>query len=616
MLNFLAIDFGTTKLCAAAKVRGHFTTIQIDQNDINPSDVFLGDQIYVGTRAKKMGERDPSLWVPNIKRLIGRTLNDPLLIEFCKNRDYSIVEVDGNLAIQCSVKGSTKTYFVYDIISEVLNYIVKGAEQSCNCSFDGLMLAIPPAWNENQKTEFIRCARRLSLPHIDIVTETVASCLKAGFKPSKNVQCVMVVDGGGGTFDVTTLRLSKEKGFEVIVTNGIEVGGMDFTSVLLEDVMNQLQILGMDISKLTPRKRMTINNSVEETKITLSSQETAAFEVDTRSSDVFRIQITRENLNNDCYSLFKRCWSVVQTTLEQSVALNAKPESLILCGDGLRVDKLWRSIAGFFSDSHVSSLFSSSVAMGAAIFSSMKDVQKRHYEGDGCRKVPQSPSSTQIPPSGTLMPPPATLLSTVPIPLSSLTPISQPSMTPISSTNSAPLLSTTSIPPAVVISSSPSPHQAPSPSSPHQLPPSPSSPHQLPPVPPFPSLTQSHPSLPAVELEGSDIRPNSIAGFDGSQLDGNQLRVSQIAFPLSQSPTVDDLEEYTVSEKRSYNIYIAKQPIHPKGADLIPIIRASVILPFSSVPLHWKAPANKPLVVRLYEGRESYKEKCRCIRIL
>ena len=550
MVNYLAVDFGTTKLCAAGKIRGQFTTIQIEQNDLNPSDVFLGDQIYVGRQARKMGEKDPSRLVTNIKRLIGRTINDPLLVEYCENQEFSIVEVDGSLALECSVKGSTKTYFLYDIISDVLRYVLKEAEQSCNCTFDGLVLTIPPVWNENQKTEFIRCAHRLSVPHIEIVTETVASCLNAGYSPSKKVRYVMVVDGGGGTFDVTTLRISKAGGFEVIATNGLEIGGIDFTKALLKDVMSQLQSLGMDITKLTPSQRSRIHSIVEETKISLSSQDTASLDVDSRSGDVLHIQVTKENLANDCHTLFKRCWEVVANTIEQSAAQDAKPEYLILCGDGLRIDKLWKSIAGYFSDSFVTNLPSNSVAMGAAIFSQMDYVQKRHYDGDAC----------QIPPTQ-----PPTQPSTQP-----------PTQPP---TGPSALLCQSSLPRPVL------------------------------------SFTSVQPLVPD-GVDANDLRPNSIIGFDGSQLDPSQLRESQIPFPLPRTSQITNLEEYTVSEKRSYNVYIAKQPIYPNATDLRPIIQASAVLPFSSVPLHWKTLANRPLIIRLYEGCESYKSKCRCIRIL
>lgn len=65
MVNYLAVDFGTTKLVQQERYEGNSTTIQIEQNDLNPSDVFLGDQIYVGRQARKMGEKDPSRLVTN-----------------------------------------------------------------------------------------------------------------------------------------------------------------------------------------------------------------------------------------------------------------------------------------------------------------------------------------------------------------------------------------------------------------------------------------------------------------------------------------------------------------------------------------------------------------------
>lgn len=156
----------------------------------------------------------------------------------------------------------------------------------------------------------------------------------------------------------------------------------------------------MDITKLTPSQRSRIHSIVEETKISLSSQDTASLDVDSRSGDVLHIQVTKENLANDCHTLFKRCWEVVAKTIEQSAAQDAKPEYLILCGDGLRIDKLWKSIAGYFSDSFVTNLPSNSVAMGAAIFSQMDYVQKRHYDGDACQIPPTQPPtqpSTQPP---------------------------------------------------------------------------------------------------------------------------------------------------------------------------------------------------------------------------
>ena len=202
----LGIDFGTTMIRAAVFRRGN-TEVIIEDGEI-PSFVYLDEGLLFGRAAevKMLTKKNQVLW--DVKRLIGLRATDPDVIDYC-NR-HGMKAGGDSYSLKLLVKGLRKTYefSVQGIITEFLKYVIEKAQEKMDEPIDSLCLTYPPAWNENQKREFYGCAQQIAgIKHIQLVSETVASCLMGPYGPAENAQYVLLIDCGGGTLYIGVWRV-------------------------------------------------------------------------------------------------------------------------------------------------------------------------------------------------------------------------------------------------------------------------------------------------------------------------------------------------------------------------------------------------------------------------
>ncbi|NIA08540.1 MAG: Hsp70 family protein [Nitrospiraceae bacterium] len=224
--------------------------ISIEGSGLVPSVVSLdpdSGEFIVGQRAKRRSILFPDYTVKSIKRLMGK---------------------------DTKVHIGSQELSPEEISSKILNYIKTQGEKSINEPIDRVVITVPAYFNDAQRRATIKAGEMAGLDVVRIINEPTAASLvyEGPAEAASSRQHILIYDLGGGTFDVSVLRIQGEVR-EVLSSRGnTQLGGDDFDRKLLDYVLDQLRIKeGVDLSK-DRRAVARLSEAVEEAKIGLSTR--------------------------------------------------------------------------------------------------------------------------------------------------------------------------------------------------------------------------------------------------------------------------------------------------------------------------------------------------------
>ncbi|WFB47652.1 Fe-S protein assembly chaperone HscA [Vibrio coralliilyticus] len=265
------IDLGTTNSLVASVRSGDATTLKDEQGrSILPSIVnYAGEQPEVGYDAKAQAETDPQNTIISVKRLIGRSLSD--IQTRYPNLPYQFKASDNGLPMLQTAAGDKNPI---EVSAEILKSLGKRAEQTLGGELAGVVITVPAYFDDAQRAGTKDAAKLAGLHVLRLLNEPTAAAIAYGLDSGQE-GTIAVYDLGGGTFDISILRLSKGV-FEVLATGGDSaLGGDDFDHLLAEFLIEKAGIQ----TELTAEQNRIVLNVATETKIAFSQQENADVEV-------------------------------------------------------------------------------------------------------------------------------------------------------------------------------------------------------------------------------------------------------------------------------------------------------------------------------------------------
>src|SRR6202453_4475394 len=267
--HIVGIDLGTTNsLVAFMDLTGPRIIPGADGDKLVPSVVSIapGGEVVVGNPARELLMTQPERSVYSVKRLMGRGLNN--IADELKLFPFRVVEGSESV-IQLQL--GDRTFTPPEISALVLRQLKQNAENYFGVPVDKAVITVPAYFNDAQRQATKDAGRIAGLEVLRLVNEPTAASLAYGLDKREN-GIVAVYDLGGGTFDISILKLH-DGIFEVLATNGdTHLGGDDIDNLLLrialEDVASEL---GVDF-RSNAEAVQAIRKAVIEAKIALSSQ--------------------------------------------------------------------------------------------------------------------------------------------------------------------------------------------------------------------------------------------------------------------------------------------------------------------------------------------------------
>jgi molecular chaperone DnaK len=272
MTKVLGIDLGTTNSVACVMENGEPVVVEnAEGGRLTPSVVGVNHRTgerYVGQIAKRQSVTNPENTIFSVKRLMGRKYEDPEVKAAMRVLPYKIVRAANGDA---HVEMAGKSYAPPQISSFILQKMKQDCEAKLGEKITQAVITVPAYFNDAQRQATKDAGTIAGLEVLRIVNEPTASALAYGLDKTKQEATIAVFDLGGGTFDITILRMG-DGVFEVKSTNGdTYLGGDDFDQKILEWLIQEFrQETGIDLGK----DRMALQrlrDAAEKAKIELST---------------------------------------------------------------------------------------------------------------------------------------------------------------------------------------------------------------------------------------------------------------------------------------------------------------------------------------------------------
>ncbi|MBL1234916.1 MAG: molecular chaperone DnaK [Rhodobiaceae bacterium] len=372
MGKVIGIDLGTTNSCVSVMEGSQPKVIENAEGvRTTPSIVaFTEDgEKLVGQAAKRQAVTNPQATLFAIKRLIGRSFNDPNTKKDAKMVPYDIVKADNGDAW---VEARGEKYSPQEVSAFILQKMKETAETFLGETVTQAVITVPAYFNDSQR-QATKDARKIAgLEVLRIINEPTAAALAYGLDKNEG-QTIAVYDLGGGTFDVSILEIG-DGVFEVKSTNGDTfLGGEDFDMRVIEYLAEEFQKEnGIDLKK-DKLALQRLKEAAEKAKIELSSTSQTEINLpfitaDSSGPKHLTMKLTRAKLEAVVEDLIKRTIEPCKKALADAGLTAADIDEVVLVGGMTRMPKVQEAVKNFFGrEPHQGVNPDEVVAMGAAI---------------------------------------------------------------------------------------------------------------------------------------------------------------------------------------------------------------------------------------------------------
>ena len=353
----VGIDLGTTNSLVAT-VRSGLSHVLGDEHGhtLLPSVVHYAENgmIVVGTEAQKKQNSDPHNTIVSVKRFMGRGIKDIDATQL----PYHFAEQAGMLQIE--TRAGIKS--PVEVSAEILKVLKARAEQVLGGELIGAVITVPAYFDDAQRQATKDAARLAGLNVLRLLNEPTAAAVAYGLDNASEGVYV-IYDLGGGTFDVSILKLSKGV-FEVLATNGDSaLGGDDFD--------HRIYCWILETAKLSPRNahdtRLLMSKS-REAKEWLTAHAETQISCLMSDGEFVNLTITCEQFTALTANLVQKTLSPIRKAMRDARLTIENIDGVVMVGGATRMPQIQQVVAEYFKQTPLTNLDPDKVvALGAAI---------------------------------------------------------------------------------------------------------------------------------------------------------------------------------------------------------------------------------------------------------
>lgn len=372
MAKVIGIDLGTTNCCISVLEGGHPVVISNSEGGrTTPSIVGFakGGEQLVGQLAKRQGVTNAENTVYSIKRFIGRRWEDT---ETERNRvPYNCIK-GRDTTVDVKIRG--RTYTPQEVSAMILQKLKKDAQNFLGQEVTQAVITVPAYFTDAQRQATKDAGTIAGLEVLRIINEPTAAALAYGLDKSETEQKILVVDLGGGTFDVSVLQLGNGI-YEVKATSGNNhLGGDDFDNEIVRWMIKHFRTTE-NIDLLRDKMALQrLREAAEKAKIELSTMMNTSINLpfiaaDTSGPKHLEIELTRTKFEEMVGALVESTLEPIHRALKDADLQPKDIDRILLVGGSTRIPAVQRAIQNFFDGKELDRSVNpdEAVAMGAAV---------------------------------------------------------------------------------------------------------------------------------------------------------------------------------------------------------------------------------------------------------
>ena len=353
----VGIDLGTTHSLVASVRSSVPETLPDEQGKVlMPSVVrYLKDgEVAIGAAAARVLNRDPYNTLSSIKRLMGRSYEESIAL----NLPYRLSKDEGSVRIT-TVQGDISPV---EVSAQILAKLRQRAEDTLGDDILGAVITVPAYFDDAQRQATRDAARLAGLNVLRLLNEPTAAAIAYGLD-NEAEGIYAVYDLGGGTFDISILKLSKGV-FEVVSTGGdTQLGGDDFDQLIVDDVMKH-----HDTSNLTAQDTRLLLSIAKTVRERLSSQTRAYFQASLSDGLHIDLNYPRNHFENLARDLVNRTLERAKQALVDAELSVEEVKGVVMVGGATRMPIVQNMVGEFFSTTPLTNLDPDQVvSLGAAL---------------------------------------------------------------------------------------------------------------------------------------------------------------------------------------------------------------------------------------------------------
>ena len=351
----VGIDLGTSNTVVAHADEGGTVHVLADENGykIHPSVVSFHPNggVVVGAAAKQRKVIDPKNTIYSVKRLIGRTYNAPE-VQIAKTRMPFQIKEGANQQPLVVTRGGE--FAVPEVSAIVLDYARNVAAAQLGVPVNRAVVTVPASFNDAQRSATATAGAIAGLTVVRVLNEPTAAALAYGNTRNLN-ETIAVFDFGGGTFDITILKLHDQV-YEVLGTAGDTfLGGDDLDERLVDRMVEKFLAEHRIDLRTNEVSMMRLRAVAEQTKIELSRRSRAVVRIDVIAYGAkgkpldLQIEIKRDEFVSQVADLIDRTFPVCQEALSFAGLSVDKIDDVILVGGTTKIPYVRDQVAKFFA---------------------------------------------------------------------------------------------------------------------------------------------------------------------------------------------------------------------------------------------------------------------------
>lgn len=364
----VGIDLGTTNSLIATVRSGMSTVLQDDfGHALLPSVVryMPNGDIVVGHEAQAHQSEDPINTITSVKRFMGRSLNDIANKAHIPYRFFEGTDSTTTRSLQLQTRAGLKT--PVEISAEILKSLKARAEKSLGGELVGAVITVPAYFDDAQRQATKDAARLAGLNVLRLLNEPTAAAVAYGLDNAAEGTFV-IYDLGGGTFDVSILRLSKGV-FEVLATNGdAALGGDDFDHRIYCWVLDKVRENNANFSPLTEEDTRLLLTKARQAKEWLTDNFEAQIVCKLSNGTLVDVTLTAPQLIEVTEHLVSKTLSPTRKAMRDAKLSIEDINGVVLVGGATRMPHIRHAVQEYFQQEPLTNLDPDKVvALGAAI---------------------------------------------------------------------------------------------------------------------------------------------------------------------------------------------------------------------------------------------------------